>query len=67
MLSWQQQDQLGRTTLLCSYVPGGDKRALETEISFANGAADHLPKDYRRDRSQDRIQRIASSNRTLAL
>ena len=25
MLSWQQQDQLGRTTPLRSYIPGGDE------------------------------------------
>ena len=40
MLSWQQQDQMGRTTLLRSYTPGGDEWTLAAEISLTYDAAD---------------------------
>ena len=56
ILSWKQQDQLGRTTLLRSYVPGGDQWTLESEISLTYGAADHLTQTYRRDGGQGRWQ-----------
>ncbi len=42
MLNRQQQDQLGRTTLLRSYTPGGGEWRLESEISLAYDAADRL-------------------------
>ena len=35
LLSWQQQDQLGRTTLLRSYTPGEEDWMIEAEISLA--------------------------------
>ena len=37
---WQQQDQLGRTTLLSSYIPGGGQWTPESGISFDYDAAD---------------------------
>ena len=39
---WQQQDQLGRTTLLSSYIPGGGQWTPESGISFDYDAADRL-------------------------
>ena len=60
MLSWQQQDQLGRTTLLRSYVPGGDEWTLESEISLAYDAIDRLTRVFRRDGGQGRWQRLSS-------
>ncbi|MCY3994420.1 MAG: hypothetical protein OXF50_24565 [Caldilineaceae bacterium] len=60
MLSWQQQDQLGRTTLLRSYAPGTDEWTLESEISLAYDAADRLTQTYRRDGGQGRWQRSSS-------
>lgn len=48
MPSWQQQDQLGRTTLLRSYLPGGDERTLESKISLTY------------DGGQGRWQRLSS-------
>ena len=56
MLSWQQQDQLGRTTLLRSYVPGGDEWTLESEISLAYDGANRLTQVYRRDGGEGRWQ-----------
>ena len=74
-LSWQQQDQLGGTTLLRSYIPGGDEWSLESEISLAydfaiadsiwwtlgNGqTADRLAQVYRRDGGARRWQQTTS-------
>ncbi len=60
MLSWQQQDQLGRTALLRSYVPGGDEWTLESEISLVYDASDRLTQTYRRDGGEGRWQRLSS-------
>ena len=60
MLSWQQQDQLGRTMLLRSYVTGGDEWTLESEISLTYDAADRLTQVYRRDGGEGRWQRNSS-------
>ena len=60
MLSWQQQDQLGRTTLLRSYIPGGDEWSLEAEISLNYDAADRLTQVYRRNGSEGRWQRTSN-------
>ena len=60
MLSWQQQDQMGRTTLLRSYAAGGDQWTLESEISLAYDGADRLTQTYRRDGGQGRWQRLSS-------
>ena len=50
MLSWQQQDQLERTTLLRSYTPaaGDDEWTLAAEISLNYDTADRLTQVYRR-------------------
>ena len=60
MLSWRQQNQLGRTTLLRSYTPGGDEWSLEAEISLNYDTADRLTQVYRRDGGERRWQRISS-------
>ena len=60
MLSWQQQDQMGRTTLLRSYTPGGDEWTLAAEISLTYDAADRLTQVYRRDGGERRWQRTSS-------
>ena len=60
MLSWQQQDQLGRTTLLRSYAPGNDEWTLESEIRRVYDAADRLTQTYRRDGGEGRWQRLSS-------
>ena len=62
MLSWQQQDQLGRTTLLRSYTPGGDEWTLAAEISLNYDTADRLTQVYRRDGGERRWQRTSSIN-----
>ena len=49
MLSWQQQEQLGRTTLLRSYTPGGGEWTLASELSLNYDAADRPTQVYRRD------------------
>ena len=54
LLSWQQQDQLGRTTLLRSYTPGEEDWMLEAEISFTYDGADRLTQVYRRDAGERR-------------
>ena len=60
MLSWQQQDQLGRATLLRSYMPGGDEWTLAAEISLAYDAADRLTQVYRRDGGARRWRQTSS-------
>ena len=60
MLSWQQQDQMGRTTLLRSYTPGGDEWTLAAEISLNYDTADRLTQVYRRDGGARRWQRTSS-------
>ena len=60
MLSWQRQDQMGRTTLLRSYTPGGDEWTLAAEISLTYDAADRLTQVYRRDGGERRWQRTSS-------
>ena len=60
MLSWQRQDQMGRTTLLRSYTPGGDEWTLAAEISLTYDAADQLTQVYRRDGGERRWQRTSS-------
>ena len=60
MPSWQKQDQLGRTTLLRSYLPGGDEWTIESEISLAYDTADRLTQVYRRDGGEGRWQRTSS-------
>ena len=58
--SWQQQDQLGRTMLLRSYVPGGDEWRLESEILLDYDTAVRLTPVYCRDRGEGRWQRTSS-------
>ncbi len=60
MLSWQQQDQLGRATLLRSYLPGGDEWTLAAEISLNYDAADRLTQVYRRNGDEGRWQRTSN-------
>ena len=60
MLSWQQQEQLGRTTLLRSYTPGGGEWTLASEISLNYDAADRPTQVYRRDGCERRWQRTSS-------
>ena len=60
LLSWQQQDQLGRTTLLRSYTPGADDWTLETEISLTYDGVDRLTQVYRRSAGERRWQRSSS-------
>ena len=60
MLSWQQQDQLGRTTLLRSYTPGSDEWTLESEIRRAYDGADRLTQVFRRDGGERRWQGASS-------
>ena len=61
MLSWQQQDQMGRTTLLRSYTPGGDEWTLSAEISLNyDTRRDRLTQVYRRDGGERRWQRTSS-------
>ena len=60
MLSWQQQDQMGRTTLLRSYTPGAGEWTLAAEISLNYDAADRLTQVYRRDGGERRWQRTSS-------
>ena len=60
MPSWQKQDQLGRTTLLRSYLPGGDEWTIESEISLTYDTADRLTQVYRRDGGEGRWQRTSS-------
>ena len=60
MLSWQKQDQLGRTTLLRSYLPGDDEWTIESELSLAYDTADRLTQVYRRDGGEGRWQRTSS-------
>ena len=60
MLSWQQQEQLGRTTLLRSYTPGGGEWTLASELSLNYDAADRPTQVYRRDGGERRWQRTSS-------
>ena len=60
MVSWQQQDQLGRTTLLRTYTPDDDEWSLEAEISRAYDTADRLTEVYRRDGGQRRWEQTSS-------
>jgi len=66
LLSWQQQDQLGRTTLLRSYIPGEKDWTLEAEISLTYDGADRLTQVYRRDAGERRWQRTSSIHYDLA-
>ncbi|MCY3708650.1 MAG: hypothetical protein OXG26_07100, partial [Caldilineaceae bacterium] len=66
LLSWQQQDQLGRTTLLRSYTPGEEDWTLEAEISLTYDGADRLTQVYRRDAGERRWQRTSSIHYDLA-
>lgn len=66
LLSWQQQDQLGRTTLLRSYMPGEEDWTLEAEISLTYDGADRLTQVYRRDAGERRWQRTSSIHYDLA-
>ena len=60
MLSWQRQDQMGRTTLLRSYTPAAGEWTLAAEISLNYDAADRLTQVYRRDGGERRWQRTSS-------
>ena len=66
LLSWQQQDQLGRTTLLRTYIPGSNKWMLEAEISLTYDDVDRLTQVYRRNDGESRWQRSSSIHYDLA-
>ena len=66
MVSWQQQDQLGRTTRLRSYTPDDSDWSLEAEISLTYDTADRLTEVYRRDVGEGRWQRTSSVNYDFA-
>ena len=66
LLSWQQQDQIGRTTLLRSYTPGEEDWTLEAEISLTYDGADRLTQVYRRNAGERRWQRTSSIHYDLA-
>ena len=66
MVSWQQQDQLGRTTLLRSYAPDDSDWSLKAEISLTYDTADRLTEVYRRDGGEGRWQRTSSVNYDFA-